>query len=226
MTGAPIDDEALLTESRALGDPTRLAVFCFVRDSIEPVGVAELTDKFTLHHNAIRQHLAKLRDAGLVVEESAPSQGPGRPRLMYRVTPGVAERVVGPGPFEALSMMLLSLLRGEGSPVEVGRRVGKTFAVEHGIHNDALTILTGVARRMGFEPQVDVTDVGGDVVLERCPFLGPAGTSPEIVCAIHRGIAEGIAEASADAAIITDLEVHSPVEAHCRIVVDTPLKRR
>ena len=36
-------DRDVLVQSRALGDPTRLAVFTYVRDADEPVGVAELT---------------------------------------------------------------------------------------------------------------------------------------------------------------------------------------
>ena len=49
--------------------------------------MAELTEHFGLNHNAIRQHLAKLVDADLVVEDKAPSTGRGRPRLSYRVDP-------------------------------------------------------------------------------------------------------------------------------------------
>src|SRR5690242_17677378 len=103
-------DEELLVQNRALGDPTRHAIFAYVRDAPAPVGVAELTEHFGLNHNAIRQHLAKLREAGLVVEEHQPPAGPGRPPLRYRPTPGAADRWGGSSPYEALAKMLLALV--------------------------------------------------------------------------------------------------------------------
>jgi DNA-binding transcriptional ArsR family regulator len=63
------DDEQLMEQGRALGSPTRYAIFRYVERSGSPVGVAELTAHFGLNHNAIRQHMAKLREARLVVEE-------------------------------------------------------------------------------------------------------------------------------------------------------------
>ncbi|HRE03950.1 MAG TPA: helix-turn-helix domain-containing protein, partial [Ilumatobacteraceae bacterium] len=59
-------DQDVLRQSRALGDPTRYAVFAYLRDAPGGAGVAELTEHFGLNHNAIRQHLAKLVAASLV----------------------------------------------------------------------------------------------------------------------------------------------------------------
>lgn len=215
-------DQDLLVQSRALGDPTRNAVFAYVRDAAEPVGVAELTEHFGLNHNAIRQHLAKLRDAGLVLEERDAPSGPGRPPLRYRPVPGAVERWGGASPYEALSMMLVELLRGDGTPREVGRQAGHRLAVEHGTDADTVAILDAVARRLGFEPRLQPTRSGTDVVLERCPFLGPAALAPDIVCDLHHGIAEGIAERAADDATIADLVIRPPKRAGCRIKVAVP----
>ena len=52
----------------ALGDPTRHSIFRYVAAKRRPVDVAELTAHVGLHHNAVRQHLARLVDAGLVEE--------------------------------------------------------------------------------------------------------------------------------------------------------------
>lgn len=215
-------DREVLVQSRALGDPTRYAVFAYLRAAPRPVGVSELTAHFGFNHNAIRQHLAKLRDAGLVIEEQGPPSGPGRPPLHYRPTPGAIERWGGTGPHEALSMMLLELLRGEGTPRQVGRRAGQRLAAEHGSDADAIEILEAVARRLGFEPRTEPAEDGADVVLERCPFVGAAADSPDIVCALHLGIAEGIAAEAADDAAITHLVVHPPEVAGCRIEVALP----
>ena len=51
-------------EARALGDPTRYRLFRYIADAEGPVSVAELTTYVGLNHNAIRQHLAVLKNAG------------------------------------------------------------------------------------------------------------------------------------------------------------------
>ena len=42
----------LQEQARALGDPTRHAIFRYVADAGTPVDVAELTKHFALNHNA------------------------------------------------------------------------------------------------------------------------------------------------------------------------------
>ena len=49
--------------------------------------MAELTAYVRLNHNAVRQHLAVLKEACLVVEEVEDRSRPGRPRLLYRLHP-------------------------------------------------------------------------------------------------------------------------------------------
>ena len=124
---ASTGDEAT-EQARALGDPTRNAIFRYIDAASDPVGVAELTDHFGLNHNAIRQHLAKLRDAGLVVEELAPPSGPGRPPLLYRPNPGAAGRWESHSPYEQLSALLIELLQTRDDPRTVGRAAGRRLA--------------------------------------------------------------------------------------------------
>lgn len=56
-------------------------------ESPAPVRVAALAEYLGFNHNAVRQHLAKLTDAGLLTEERASPTTTGRPPLQYRVTP-------------------------------------------------------------------------------------------------------------------------------------------
>lgn len=76
----------LQRQARALGDPTRYRIFRFVAEAGVPVSVAEITAHVELHHNGVRIHLATLRDAGLLLEETV-RRGPGRPSLRYRLGP-------------------------------------------------------------------------------------------------------------------------------------------
>ncbi len=212
-------DLELLVQSRALGDPTRHAIFVHLRDAAEPVTVSELAAHFGLNHNAIRQHLAKLLGAGLATEHRDPPSGPGRPPVRYRTVPGAAERWGAPGAYETLTTMLLEMLRTGATPREVGRATGRRMAEEHGVDADTSAVIEVVARRLGFEPRREATPDGTDVVLARCPFVGPATGTPEVVCALHRGLAEGIAEVAADGSTILDLVVRPPEIAGCRIRV-------
>jgi predicted ArsR family transcriptional regulator len=213
--------EQLGVQARALADPTRYAVFCYLDESAHPVGVAELTAHFGLNHNAIRQHLAKLRDAGLVVEEVGAPRGPGRPALRYRPTPGAAERWDGANPYENLTVMLVDIIRGAGTPYEVGLAAGARLAREYGVELDAVEIVEAIARRLGFEPRRAARRDGVDVVLDRCPFAESAVRAPEIICELHRGLAEGIASA-AGGATVTGLVVKPPRKAGCRLQLSTP----
>lgn len=77
----------LQRQARALGDPTRYRIFRYVAEAGAPQGVAAITAQLGLNHNGIRQHLAKLCDAGLLVEEFAAPDGRGRPSLRYRLSP-------------------------------------------------------------------------------------------------------------------------------------------
>ena len=222
MSTARAAADGLLAQNRALGDPTRHRVFAYVRDAPDRVGVAELTEHFRLHHNAIRQHLAKLVAAGLLIEETAAPSGRGRPRLVYRPTPGASERWGGTGPHQALALMLLELLDGGGTPRDVGRRAGQRMAADYGPGVDTTAVLETVARRLGFEPRVEPARGGSAVVLDRCPFVDAAGTSPGIVCDLHHGIAEGIADHVADGATVRGLVTRPAPRAGCRIEVAVP----
>jgi predicted ArsR family transcriptional regulator len=218
MTAAPHD--TVEAQARALGDPTRNAIFRYVDAASEPVGVAELTDHFGLNHNAIRQHLAKLRDSGLVVEEVAASSGPGRPPLLYRSNPGAAGRWESHSPYEQLSALLIELLKTGDDPRSVGRAAGRRLAKAARDKRDRVRLLETFTRQLGFEPRTVERRGGAEVVLDRCPFVASAQTAPEIVCELHRGLAEGLVESGRRGAHVTDLVIRPPKRAGCRIVID------
>jgi len=68
----------------ALGDHTRRAIFERLADG--PCAVAELASRLPVSRPAVSQHLKVLKDAGLVVDQSAGN------RRIYRINPdGLAE---------------------------------------------------------------------------------------------------------------------------------------
>jgi predicted ArsR family transcriptional regulator len=205
----------LQQQARALGDPTRHAVFRYVADADAPVGIAELTSHFALNHNAIRQHLAKLLDAALVVEAAVASGGPGRPRLMYTVDPMAESRWGVMGPYERLSLLLSEIIRTGDSPIEVGRRAGQSYRETAPAGDDPVTNLTGAMARLGFDPETQTRGRRVDVVLGTCPFASTALADPGIICSLHLGLAEGVVEGTP--LMVDELVAKDPRRANCRL---------
>ena len=205
-------------EARAMGDPTRYEIFRYVADSGGRVGVAELTALKGFNHNAIRQHLAKLVDAGLLEHAVAPSTGRGRPRLVYSVHPGADSRWGVIGPYERLSLLLSEMLRTGDSAVDVGRRAAARGRLGAGIESDPLAALAGDMAHAGFEPRTTQAGERAEVVLDTCPFATVALADPDTVCNLHLGMAYGVAE-RVGGITIDELVVNDPRRAGCRFLV-------
>jgi predicted ArsR family transcriptional regulator len=203
----------LQEQARALGDPTRHAIFRHIAQADRPVGIAELNESFHFNHNAIRQHLAKLVGAGLVIEGRASATGPGRPRLVYEITPGVEGRWGATGPYERLSRLLVEIIRTGLEPEEVGRRAAEQFRVDTP-SGDIVADISAAMARQGFEPDVRTMRRGAEIVLHSCPFESAALADRPTVCALHLGIAQGLTD---DTAVVTELVAYDPRQAGCRV---------
>lgn len=205
--------------AKLLADPTRARILRHVLESAGPVTVAELTELCGCNHNAVRQHLGKLKDGGLVVEEVETRDRPGRPRLQYRRGPEAAGLGPGPSPAERLSLLLLDMLRTGHDARETGRLAGQAEAEAARERGDpgGLALLEAVARHEGFRPVRRDHDGHVDLVLQRCPFAVAATVDPQTVCTLHLGLAEGVAAESGVS--VHDLVVRDPHHAGCRLEV-------
>lgn len=203
-------------QARALGDPTRHKIFQYLVDADQAVTVAELTDYLGLNHNAIRQHLAKLLEAQLVVEDQDQSRGRGRPRLLYVVDPRAESRWGVAGPYERLSLWLSEMVRTGDSPIEVGRRVGRRRRLGPNVDDDPVAVLVDQMARHGFDPVVTRTLEKVDIKLQTCPFATTALADPDTICELHLGIAEGVAE-RVEGLIVDELIPRDPRRANCRL---------
>lgn len=213
----------LQQQARALGDPTRHAIFRYVVDADAPVDVAELTAHFGYNHNAIRQHLAKLVGADLLVESAAPARGRGRPKLLYRVAPAAESRWGVAGPYERLSWLLAEVLRSGDEPVEVGRRaVHAPDPDADGAErtdrdpSDPVDALVREMERQGFEPVTHRRGNEVEIVLRTCPFASTALIDPDTVCSLHLGMAYGVAD-RVTGLVVDELVPHDPRRGNCRL---------
>lgn len=206
----------LQEQARALGDPTRHRIFRYIVDADRAVDVAELTEHFGLNHNAVRQHLAKLTAADLLVSGTVPSKGRGRPRLCYRVAPAVEARWGVESPYERLSTLLVEMLRSGEAAEEVGRRAGVRSDPDAAA--DPIETLVEEMARHGFDPVVTRDGDEVEVTLRSCPFASAAVRDPGTVCGIHLGIARGVADL-VGGMVVDELVPHDPRRAGCRLRV-------
>lgn len=207
---------SLQLQARSLGDPTRHAVFQYLIDADAPVGVAELTDHFGLNHNAIRQHLAKLVEAELVIESTAAPSGRGRPRLEYVVDPASDSRWGVVGPYERLAVLLTELARSGDQPVEVGRRAGRRLRLAGEGERGPLGAFVEHARRQGFDPELRRRGEHFDLTLRRCPFASAVLADPDTICQLHLGLAEGVATAVGHL-VVDELLQQDPRRGNCHL---------
>ena len=188
--------DSLQVEARALGDPTRHGIFRFVAEADQPVGVAELTEHLGLNHNAVRQHLAKLVGAGLLIETTAAPSGRGRPKLLYRVNPTVDSRWGVAGPYERLAVLLAEVVRTGDDPEVIGYRAGLQLQLRAPRAGaDSVEEMVDEMARQGFAPEISRSGDAFTMVLANCPFAAAALTDQHTVCQLHLGLARGAAEA-------------------------------
>jgi predicted ArsR family transcriptional regulator len=211
-------DYNLQREARALGDPTRHRLFRYIAEAQHPVGVAELTAFVQLNHNAVRQHLAVLKDAGLVTEEMEERSRPGRPRLLYRLHPEAAGRWGTRGAYTWLASVLSEAIRQKQDPRQAGRQDGRRRAAELYGNGDQVDLLEAEMARRGFRPTRAARGRRVEFVLGRCPFEDVAESDPDTVCQLHLGLAEGLAEGLGGLEV-ERLVAKNPRRAGCRLTL-------
>lgn len=195
-----------------LADQTRARLHRLLRRHAEGLDAATIARELHLHHTTVRDHLRQLAAVGLIDSEQLPPSGRGRPRTVYRARP------LPGGPYRTLSSLLASAVRHGLSPRAAGQLAGLRAVEQAGGQRSALDLLVAEAEELGFEPVV--RRHGTEVVLRSCPFAEVAATDPETICAVHLGLAEGIADA-AGGAVVEALHVTDPHRGGCRIVIRT-----
>jgi predicted ArsR family transcriptional regulator len=187
----------------------RAAVLAAVEDSPGPGPLARLAARTGLHANTLREHLDALVADGLVDRGQEAPHGRGRPASLYRA----ARPETSPLPeYAGLAAALAATIhRTSPTPVDdavlAGTSWGHDLASAAGppeaptaasARRQVVEVLDG----MGFDPQPD--DEHAAVRLTRCPLLDTARRYPDVVCAVHLGIARGaLAEYGADGSEVT-----------------------
>lgn len=186
---------------KALGDETRHALYRALAGSKAPRSASELAGALDLHPNTVRLHLERLRVVGLVDVEAMHRGTVGRPQHRYSLAPGAPGLGFDPPAHVLLAGLLAVLAETTGADGAAARATGRKWGRTVGQRTSDRTCLTAMAQeldRLGFEPASDESaTVDGSIRIEflHCPFRELAEAYPELVCNLHRGICEGVAEA-------------------------------
>lgn len=188
-----------LAVHRALGDPTRYAIFQELARNRQPVSVRELADALDLHPNTVRPHLEQMRDVGLVDVEAVHRGTVGRPRHRYSLAPGAPSAGLEPPAHTLLAALLAALAERGGAGIAEAVATGRAWGEEavrrtsDPIGDGACAkLLVAELDRLGFAPASAQQGPCLDVAFQHCPFKELAEAYPEQVCNLHRGIVEGV----------------------------------
>ncbi|MDH6124664.1 helix-turn-helix domain-containing protein [Kitasatospora sp. GP82] len=186
---------------KALAVPARRVLLAALTDAAEPLDNRQLAGLVGQHLTTVRHHLTALVEAGLVeVRQEEPNGGRGRPRLLYAAAPAREQLAAYRTLVEVLALGF-GASRDERSvrAGEAGRIWG---AAEQGTGGSLTGQVLAAAKRWGFEPELRTgagskgsqASDGGEVLLHGCPFQHNAERHPEVVCSVHQGLLDAMAE--------------------------------
>jgi len=211
---------------KALAEDTRYRLYRYLRLSGRPVAVRELATRLRLHPNTLRPHLRRLEEVGLVAHDTPRTTASvGRPQTVYvavDVEPQegrdhklLADILAGLLTTSKQRDRAEELARDWGAYL-MGRTVPRPGARRSpGIH---LAALQDAMARAGFEPRFRRTGSRSvEISLRECPFRDLLDEHRDLVCAVHRGLLEGMLGAARPALGMTAFQPLADRGNVCRL---------
>ena len=211
---------------KALADDTRYRLYRSLRLSGRPVSVRELSTRLSLHVNTLRPHLRRLEDAGLVTSEAQRGVASvGRPQTVYSAVDReeregrdyrlFADIVAGQLTTARQRERAVATAREWGAYL-VGRSVPRPGA--RGSSGLNLAVLQEALAEAGFDPRFRRRGRSRvDISLRDCPFRDLLDDHRELVCAIHRGLLEGMLESTRSPMRLDSFEPNADRSGICRL---------
>ncbi|MDR0783306.1 MAG: hypothetical protein LBE83_06055 [Propionibacteriaceae bacterium] len=177
----------------------RTHIIQILRDTKEPISVAEVATMVGIHPNTARFHLESLADAGMANRETAEITGPGRRRVLYSGTlPNQThERAQG---YRLLAQILTSTIVAKFPEVdeemyEAGLEWGSYLTSRPAPFEvlDEAEIAQRVLNKLDalwFAPEW-APYPGPHLIFHNCPFMESARSAPGLVCRLHAGMING-----------------------------------
>jgi predicted ArsR family transcriptional regulator len=200
--------DRLYETARALGEDTRFRIYRQLCRTESAVAVTTLAQEFSLHPNAIRQHLSRLEQAGLVVSRAERGGGgAGRPRRLYEASPEPIDFAHPPRSMRMLVTVLAETVDALPSDadtlVRFGRSWGRNWATRRKRGNGGTPrsrrgradLLAGELRDWGWRPTVVRTGSQFTLTTGRCLWRDLVPSSNGRSCALEEGLVTGLTEA-------------------------------
>lgn len=197
-------DRSIGDLTSALGDPTRRAIFIAVREAAEPLTTSDVAELFDIHTNVARHHLDKLANDGWLRvshrrRNGRSGPGAGRPAKCYEATSKSVDLHFPSRRADVLIELLLRVIERAGVTPDVVEEVGRSYGTEiageigtpdeHG-YADAVTAVAEAMTGIGFQMSADID--GERLLTSICPFGDAATGHPDVVCALDRGMVDGL----------------------------------
>jgi predicted ArsR family transcriptional regulator len=160
-----------------LTDPSRRALWDYVRRQDHPVHREEAADATRMSRGLAAFHLDKLVGAGLLAACYEAPRGRGRPPKMYQAVADGIMITIPERRDDLIADILAEAYTGKEDPVAVARRHGRARTL------DDLAAL-------GFQP--DRGD--GLVLLRNCPFHALTARHGPLICGMALAFLQGVAD--------------------------------
>ncbi|MDP5228612.1 MULTISPECIES: helix-turn-helix domain-containing protein [Arthrobacter] len=201
----------------ALGDPTRRAVYDFLRRRGGECSKADVADGLGLAPSTAAFHLERLAEEGLLVhvfrrlnERRGP--GAGRPAKLYRVADAEILASVPERRYELAGELMAAAIDKAGSSGSgIGQALGQVGAqAGRNAWEHAAAVAAGAAQaadvdavlsRHGYEP---VACADGSTELRNCPFHRLAQVHPDTICGLNQAYLSGLLEHDPEKAAVLD----------------------
>jgi len=189
-----------------LADDTRYRVYRSIAERPrDEVTVADIAERFSLHPNVARMHLAKLEQAGFLVTGLRKTSAGGRPARLYRLSEKVLTFGFPPRRYELLARLALGALSEGGDRRQIeaacremgvaeGRQALGAAGGPPADRHTAAAVVARVAEEQGLLPEVGWDDGSLHLTVRNCAFQELSGADPELVCAMHRAFLAGVLE--------------------------------
>lgn len=185
-----------------LASRRRVQLLDALRASPTPMTVGELAALCELHVTTVRFHLDVLTSAGLVSAEPERNPARGRPRQLYRALAPLEPGHADSGYQQLARVLAAHWASPADDPMDRAEAAGRAWALDDLTDtpgsgsarsiDDAASTLTALFAEMGFDPELESTPEEIRIRLHACPFESVARQSPNVVCALHRGLMRGV----------------------------------
>jgi predicted ArsR family transcriptional regulator len=181
----------------ALVDPSRRALYDYVRRADHPVSREEAADAGHMSRNLAAFHLDKLVEAGLLrTRYQAPTDQPrgrGRAPKVYQAAGDGVAVTIPERRYEIIAQILADAVaedpaHADRAALRHARRHGRDLGAQlHASGDDAVAVVALMAG-FGFEPRAQA----GRVLLHNCPFHALVSRQSTLVCALNHAFLAGL----------------------------------